>query len=248
LTHHLFGEAAPGKARALLTAEVDIRGLAFEERKERSANTLEYLLAVVHRESGEFQRHDQKIELQLPPQVRASLEARGLPVSREFELAPGRYQARLAVRDTRGGTVGSIRHDFDVPDLGGWRVSTPVLSDALEPRTEGAPLAPVIPARRAFAGDTLYYQFEVYGSGRDAASGMPRVSAGFTLQARDGTPVLRGAPAPIRPTPEGRLARLGRVPLAGTPPGQYELVLDLRDEVTGRAMEVRERFSIEALR
>jgi VWFA-related protein len=39
LTHHLFGEAAPGKARALLTAEVDIRGLAFEERRERSVNT-----------------------------------------------------------------------------------------------------------------------------------------------------------------------------------------------------------------
>jgi VWFA-related protein len=246
LTHHLFGEVAPGKARALLTAEVDIRGLAFVQEKDKAVDTLEYLLAVVQRESGEVHRHDQKIELKLPADLRASLEFRGLPVSRELELGPGHYQARLVVRDTRAGTIGSIRHDFDIPALGGWRTSTPVLSDALEPKTAGAPLAPTIPARRTFAaGGTLYYQFEVYGSGRDSASGLPRVSAGFTLRTREGEQVMRVEPAPIKPTPEGRLARLGMVPLAGRPPGQYELVLDLRDDVTGKQMEVRERFSIE---
>jgi hypothetical protein len=169
-------------------------------------------------------------------------------VSREFELVPGRYQARLVVRDTNGGTLGSIRHDFDVPALSGWRTSTPVLSDELEPKKAGAPLAPIVPARRTFApGGTLYYQFEVYGSARDAESGMPRVSAGFSLLTSEGTVVMRVQPAPIRPTAEGRLARLGVVPLADQPPGRYELVLDLRDEVTGQQMEVRERFAIEPL-
>jgi VWFA-related protein len=246
LTHHLFGEASPGKARALMTAEVDIRGLAFQEAGNKSQDTLEYLLAVVRRESGEVQRHDQKVELKLPPDLRASLEARGLPVSKEFELVPGHYQARLVVRDTQGGTLGSIRHDFDVPDLKGWRTSTPVLSDELEPKTEGAPIAPTVPARRTFAaGGKLYYQFEVYGSGRDTDSGLPRVSAGFSLLTSAGTVVMRVPPAPIKPTQEGRLARLGMVPMADKPPGQYELVLDLHDEVTGQQMEVRERFAIE---
>jgi hypothetical protein len=247
LTHHLFGEAAPGTARALMTAEVDVRGLAFQQSGNKSQDTLEYLLAVVRRETGEVQRRDEKLELKLAPDRRAAMEARGLPVSHEFELTPGHYQARLVVRDTQGGTIGSIRHEFEVPALEGWRTSTPVLSDQLEPKQPGAPIAPVVPARRAFAaGGTLYYQFEVYGSGRDPESGLPRVSAGFSLLASDGTLVQRVPPAPIRPTAEGRLARLGVVPLAGKPPGPYELVLDLRDEVTGREMEVRERFSIEA--
>ena len=56
---------------------------------------------------------------------------------------------------------------------------------------------------------------------------------------------MRVPPAPIKPTQEGRLARLGMVPMADKPPGQYELVLDLHDEVTGQQMEVRERFAIE---
>jgi hypothetical protein len=71
------------------------------------------------------------------------------------------------------------------------------------------------------------------------------VSAGFALRAGDGTVVSRGQPAPIKPTPEGRLARLGVVPLEGKAPGAYELILDLRDEVSGRTMEVTEPFALE---
>jgi hypothetical protein len=49
----------------------------------------------------------------------------------------------------------------------------------------------------------------------------------------------------IRATAQGRLARLGIVPLEGMPPGRYELVLDLHDEVAGRDLEVREPFTVE---
>jgi hypothetical protein len=248
LTHHVFGEGEEkGKARALLSADIDVRGLAFAEEGGRSVDTLEFLLVVTHRASGVFQRQDQKLELKLPPEVRLSLGRSWLPVSREFDLAPGGYQAKLAVRDTRSGTIGSVSHDFDVPDFQGWRTSTPVLSDALEPRTEGTALRPVIPARRTFApGATLYFQFEVYGSARDPASGLPRVSSGFTVRTSNGAVISRGAPVAIRPAAEGRLARLGRISLEGMAPGSYELVLDLRDDVAGRTLEVREPFSVEA--
>jgi hypothetical protein len=103
-----------------------------------------------------------------------------------------------------------------------------------------------VPARRAFAsGGMLYFQFEVYGSARDPASGLPRVSSGFVLRAADGSAVAQGQAAVIRPTPEGRVARIGGIPLKGLPPGRYELVLDLRDEVSGQTMDVHEPFSIE---
>jgi VWFA-related protein len=247
LTHHLFGEGEKGKARALLSADIDVRSLAFAEEGGRSVDTVEFLLVVTHRESGLFQRQDQKLELKLPPEVRLALGRSWLPVSREFELGPGAYQAKLAVRDTRGGTIGSVSHDFEVPPLEGWRTSTPVLSDALEPRTEGAPLKAVIPARRTFApGATLYFQFEVYGSAPDPASGLPRVSSGFAVRTSEGNVTSRGAPVAIRPSADGRVARLGRISLEGMAPGRYELVLDLRDDVSGRTLEVREPFSIEA--
>ena len=246
ITHHVFGEKAPGKARALVTAEVDVRRLAFEENGGRSVDTLEFLLVVTHRETGEFQRRDESLDLKLSPDVRASMERSWLRKSQEFELLPGGYLAKLVVRDKGNGTIGSITHEFEVSDLRQWRTSTPILSDALEPRTEGSALRPVIPARRSFmAGSTLYYHFEVYGSAPDPASGLPRVSAGFSVRASDGAAVTRGQPALIRPAGEGRLARIGVVPLEGMAAGRYDLVLDVEDQVAGRRLEVTEPFEVE---
>jgi VWFA-related protein len=246
LIHHVFGEAAPGKARALVTAEVDVKRLAFEESGGRSSDTLEFLLVLTHRETGEVHRRDEAVDLKLPPDLRASMERSWLRKSLELELPPGGYLAKLVVRDKRSGTIGSIAHEFEVPDLRKWHASTPILSDALEPRTEGQALRPVIPARRSFmAGSTLYYQFEVYGSLPDAASGLPRVSGGFSVRASDGTVVVRGQPALIRPASEGRLARIGVVPLEGMAAGRYDLVLDVEDQVAGKSLEMTEPFDIE---
>ena len=245
LTQHVFGEAAPGKARALVTAELDVKRLAFEESGGRSLDTLEFLLVVTHRETGEFQRRDESLDLKLSPEGRASMERSWLRKSYEFELLPGGYLAKLVVRDKRSGTIGSIAHEFEVSRLREWRTSTPVLSDALEPKTEGSPLRLVIPARRSFqAGATLYYQFEVYGSAPDPASGQPRVSSGFSVRASDGAVVTRGQPALIRPAGEGRLARIGVVPLEGMAAGWYDLVLDVEDEVAGRKLQVTEPFEV----
>jgi len=243
---HVFGEAAGGKVRALVTAEVDVRGLAFEAEGDRFLDTLEWLLVLTHRETGEILRHDRKLELRLPPDVRSSLERSWLRVDREAELAPGVYQAKVVVRDKRSGVLGSVTHDFEVPDPRAFRTSSPVLADALEPAKEGVPPRPVIPARRTFLPDsTLYFQFEVYGAGRDPA-GVPRVVSGYSLRTSEGSVVAEGAPALIRPGAEGHLGRLGIVRLQGVVPGRYDLVLGVRDEVTGRALEVHEPFSIDS--
>ena len=39
------------------------------------------------------------------------------PLSQEFHLRPGRYQARVAIRDADSGRIGSVTHDFEVPPL-----------------------------------------------------------------------------------------------------------------------------------
>jgi VWFA-related protein len=248
MTHHVFDEAVPGKARTLVSAEIDLRSLALKEEGGRAVGTLEVLLVVTHRETGEFQRHDQKLELKLPSEARATLDRNGLPFSREFNLFPGGYQAKLVIRETGTGVLGSVTHEFEVPEPRGWRTSTPVLSDALEPRKEGSPVQLVIPARRVFgSGAPLYFQFEVYGSAADPASQLPRVSSGFTLRSADGTVVSHGDPAPIRPTAEGRLARIGRISLDKMPAGRYELVLEVKDEVAGKTLEVREPFTVQAV-
>jgi hypothetical protein len=135
-----------------------------------------------------------------------------------------------------------------VPALGKWRVSTPVLSDRLQNR-EGpleGPARPVIVARHSFpVGGTLFCGFDVYGAAADAANGRPKVSAGYELRGNDGRTYRRREPSLIAPGPAGEISRLMGLPLEGYPPDEYELVLHVRDEVSGREWEQREPFRID---
>jgi hypothetical protein len=82
-----------------------------------------------------------------------------------------------------------VIHEFEVPQLGTLRSSTPVLSDtpqAAERRGGGRPARGrlVALARREFAtGSNLMCQFEVYGAKVDDKTGMPRVLQGYVVRA-----------------------------------------------------------------
>jgi len=248
MTDYIFDETLLGKARVLVATDVDVRNFGFKEEQGRFKDTLEFLLVVAHRETGEFFRYDQKVEMNLQPATRDRLSGTGYPVVKDFELAPGGYQAKMVVRDANNRRLGTIVHEFEVPDLTKWRVSTPIISDTLQPAPAGSKEVPrpAVLARRVFAaGSTLYCQFEVYGAAKDPKTNMPKVSAGYVIQGKDGTVVAQVAPSVINPTSLGKLSRLTGTGLQGAAPGEYELVLSLKDEIAGQTMELREPFSIQ---
>ena len=247
MTSYVFGETMLGKASVLVATEIDLRPFAFTEQDGRFVDTIEFLLIAAHRESGEFFRYDQKVEMKLQGETREKLFRTWYPIVRDFELAPGGYQAKIVVRDKNSGRIGTVVHEFEVPDLAQFRVSTPVISDALREDAEAKAPRPAVTARRTFApGSTVYAQFEVYGAERDKPTGMPRVSAGYVIRRKDGTVAAEVPATRIAPTSLGRLSRIVGSPLGDAPPGDYELVLTLADEVSGKTLEVREPFTIEA--
>ena len=162
----VFDEVALDQLSVQLAVEIDVRGLAFKEEADRSTDALAFLIEAQHRETGEYYRYDQKIELALLPETRRKLERTGYPVAREFTLPPGAYQAKVVVRDLNSGQVGSVVHEFEVPKAGTLRVSTPVLSDTLE---QGAGrLAAAGPAGAAGLRDRLDALLPVLGLRRGA--------------------------------------------------------------------------------
>jgi hypothetical protein len=188
------------------------------------------------------------MEMKLLPASRERLQQTWLPYVREFELPPGEYQARLVLRDQNSDRLGSITHEFDVPELGSFRISTPVLSDIRETTPEGQPgdrLA--ILARREFpAQGLLYFQVDVYQAAKESTTGMPEVSLGYEVRRSDGT-LLTGEPLdPITPTSLGVVSRLVGFPIEGTDPGAYELVLEIEDRISGETRELREPFHVSA--
>jgi VWFA-related protein len=241
----VFEETLLGKAKVVLVAELDVRGLALREAEGRLAGELDTLVVVAQRETGEFHRQDQKLELKLLPDAREKLGRDWYAMTRDLDLAPGRYQARIVVREPGSGRVGALSHDFEVGALGALRLSTPVLGDALHQGEAGR--HPVMTLRRAFAPDAaLYGEYQVYGAAKDPGTGLPRVASGFELRRSNGEVLMRVAPTAMRPTSLGGLSRIVVAPLAGAVPGDYELVLRLRDEAAGAELEAREPFAVEA--
>jgi VWFA-related protein len=241
----VFDEVALDQMSVHIAVEIDVAGLAFKQEADRSTDALAFLIEAQHRETGEYYRYDQKIEMTLLPETRQKLERNGYPVTREFTLPQGAYQAKIVVKDLNSGKVGTVVHEFEVPKAGALRVSTPVMSNTLEKAEDGS-RRPVLQVQRAFATDsTLYCQYSVYGAAKEeTGSLMPRVTAGYEIRRTDGAVFKRSAPTPINPTSVGALLRLNGIALRGAQPGEYELVLTVKDELAGQSVEVREPFEI----
>lgn len=249
LTSYVFDETLLGKASAILHADVDLSAFAFNEKDGRFSDTLEFLLVVAHRESGEFNRYDQKIDMNLRPETKAKYSKTWFPIQRDFELLPGAYQAKIVIRDKNASKVGTVIHDFEVPDLASWRISTPVLTDSVQPQqpgqTNGVPKLVMLARREFETGARLFFQFDVYNPTKDKATGMPKVTAGYTIRRKgDGLVFLKVAPTMIQPTSLGRLSRMVGPTLEGAEPGEYEFELNLKDELNGKIMDFKEDFTV----
>ncbi len=196
---------------------------------------------VAMRDSGRLFRQDAAVTI-------AAAAGEGGPAwrafTREFELPPGVAQVRLAVRDPASGAIGSVSQRIEVPFPGEFRVSTPILTDRVEPAAPGQPPRPALAAHRVFPpGGGLYCQYEVFGAARPGTEA-PRVNAAFELRRGDGE-TLRKAPAtPIAADAEGRLVRMVGTSLEGLEDGAYELVLEVEDEVSGERLVRREPFAL----
>jgi VWFA-related protein len=247
MTAYVMDENLLGKANTIVVTDVDIRGFTFKEEDGRFKDAVEFLLVAAHRESGEYFRFDQAIEMNLRPETRDQYFKTWLSIPREFDLAPGGYQAKIVVRERNTGRIGTVVHEFDVPRLDDLRVSTVRLSDTLvqDPGEGGAPHLVTL-ARRTFHPDTvLYGQFSVYGAAKDDKTGMPRVSAAYEIRGPDGDVRFHTPPSEIMPTSLGKLVRLVGTRLEHCDPGRYEFVLNVKDEISGKSLEIKEPFTVE---
>jgi len=101
-------------------------------------------------------------------------------------------------------------------------------------------------ARRDFPrAGALWCSVEVYGAVPDTASGVPRVLLSYALR-RGSEELARLEPRPLGPVPNGAVGGLFGLPLEALAPGEYELTLEFRDDVSGQRKELPELFTVVA--
>ena len=142
--------------------------------------------------------------------------------------------------------MGAVTHRFEVPSLEALRLTTPILTDRVE-RGKGGDDHPraALAIHRVFRPrGLLYCEFEVLGAAADPVLHAPRVTAGVEVRTADGSIVRQGEPTPIATDLRGRLVRLIGIGMDGLSEGDYNLVLGVRDDVSGTRIERQEPFAL----
>jgi VWFA-related protein len=228
-------------ARVLVAAEFDASRLTFQGSGKARAARIEVTIAVTPRDTGKTLFANERVEVRVPEG-----EAPGWrSFAREFDLPAGVAQARLVVRDPAAEMLGAVSQRFEIPPAGTLRLATPIVTDQVVRPSggEGRPRAALAVHRTFAPAATLYCEFEVFGAARHP-DGTPHVSAGLALRTAAGEAVRQAVPTRIAADRNGRVVRLLGLPLGGLAEGDYQLVLDVRDEVGLGRIERHEPFTI----
>ncbi|MFN2455988.1 MAG: VWA domain-containing protein [Pyrinomonadaceae bacterium] len=186
--------------------------------------------------------------------------ARRSPVvfSRQFQLAPGLYQVRVAAREIKTGRLGSALQWIEIPKIarGEFALSSLFIgehkaNEAGDGGKTGAAAVPDVPlvvsADRRFArGSQLRFLAYVYNAAR--ASGKPPDVALQVQVFRDDQPVITAPLSKVSTngiTDLARLPYLAEISLNKLPPGQYVLQVTVIDRTAKTSVSQRAGFVVE---
>ena len=232
-----------GKASVLLLVEADGTHVPLEPRGDRFVNGMEVGYRVVDMRGRSVASGIDTSRIALSEQTRAILAQSGWRYIMTFDVEPGEYQLRVALRETSGGLAGMVFIDLDVPDLarGDTAIDGIVIGSATSAHmpTSARDLSllkrwPMLPtATRVFnVGETLGAFVRLWSQ------------ADLTLRVAvtsvDGAVVMGTSQsvgsAKLAPNADPVVVL---VPLAGVAPGRYVLTVSAQPIGTNRATSTR---------
>lgn len=246
------------KDNVAVTVEVQGRYLKFQQQGNVYNNTIEVSILPLEARGKAQQGRRSEVKLNLKPQTVQVMAATAVRMSPRLSLPPGRYQLRVAARETGGGLTGSVFYDLEVPDYAKKKfamsgvvmtAATAGVTPTAEPDLVLKPLMPGPPTtRREFYDvDTLALYAEIYdsigGSTPHTVDITTRVTneAGKevvrTTEARDSKELKTGA------VPGAAGAGFGyntQFPLKDLPPGRYLLTVEAKPRVKDVDAETRQ--------
>jgi hypothetical protein len=242
--------AAPD-ASVAITMEIDGAGLKFTQNNGLFNDDVEIAVIAVDR-AGKIKDggHD-VVNLRLRPQTQEVVARSGMRINRRLAVPPGKYQVRVGVRESGGGSIGSVVYDLEVPDFSksDLAMSGILLTSAYasrwptaNPDPEFKEVLPAPPAaiREFPQNDTIALFTEIY----DNQTKVPhRVAIKTSILADDGKALFTANDERRSEELKGAKGGYGyttSIPLKEFPPGRYVLRVEAQTLLSGGATAMRE--------
>ena len=224
--------------------------LPFAEAGGMFKNDLE-VMAMATDEKGKTTYGDRNtVTLNMKPDSAMRVKASGFRVIQSMDLAPGRYQLRVAVREGNTRKAGSVTFDLDVPDFAKSPLSmsslaiTSAMSGVAPTVRPKDPLEKLLPGplssyREFTPADEIAFFAEVY----DTIKESHKVDIAATVKAEGGQTVFQAREerdSSERGSGAGGYGFQARVPLKDMAPGLYVLRVEAGARVGDRATASQE--------
>ena len=240
MTAVAFKGPAP-KGSVIVSTLIHGGGLPLMEKDGTFRNDLEVQVVATDDKGKSFPTDRNTVNLAMKPETANRVKGTGFRFISTLDLAPGRYQLRVAVREGNTKKAGSVTFDLDVPDFSKEPLSmsglaiTSALSSSVPTARPKDPLEKLLPgplsSYREFPTiDEIAFFAEVY----DLSASKPhKVDLAASVKAEGGQTVYETKEQRDSTELAGSAGGYGfsaRIPLKGLAPGLYVL----RVEATSR--------------
>lgn len=240
-----FRGVAPKATIALVTQAGPVSGMRFAQKDGKYASVVEVSAVAVDTKGKMRGGTRDRVDLTLRPETYQRLQQSGFKILSSFDLEPGRYQLRVAVREDSSGKVGSVFYDLVVPDFAAEPISmsgvvlTSSLSGLVPTAGEIAAIKGMLPAPPTLAREfrsveQLAVLAEVYDSQVKASHS---VDITASLLADDGHVVTKVSETRSSRELGGKAGGYGYttvLPLKDVAPGLYVLRVEAKSTLEGK--------------
>jgi VWFA-related protein len=242
---------AGAKPAVMLVLQIDGRDLTFREESGVFKGGIDLAVVALDGQGRTHEALHRAVPMPLKPESHAMVSRSGIRVVSRIELAPGRYQLRVAAMDLGRPPAGAVHYDLEVPDfetlpfaMSGLVVTSslagtiPTAGGPAVEELRGALPGPPTLGRQFRAGEELALLAEIY----DRQPAAHAIDVVTTLRGDDGRELVRQeeqhAGAELA-AGGGTIRHVARIPLADAAPGLYVLRVEARSRLQ-QAPEVRE--------
>ncbi|OLE54076.1 MAG: hypothetical protein AUG51_09535 [Acidobacteria bacterium 13_1_20CM_3_53_8] len=232
------------------TAQIDTRVLNLDSLGEGQKAIVDVAVAVFDGQDRYVSGYKQQFTIE--PRSSNSTAPRRALLNRQFAVAPGLYQVRVAAREEQSGRTGSAVEWIEVPNLSQGKLALSALFVG-EPATnsigndgENIEATRLVPNRRFSRDSRLRFVTYIYNSAH-AAHAEPDLALQVQVF-RDDQPVITAPLHKVTLNSDTDLARIpyaAEVPLANLPVGRYVLQVSVIDRIARASATQRINFVIE---
>ena len=238
----LYKAATPEQGAIDINLFIDAKKLNFEQagdKQQANYDVAGFIFDEIGKLRGGF---SETVNVTLSPEEQNRARATGFSYSANTNLPPGVYQVRLAARDNKTGSIGTLSRYIEVPNLtkGKLAASSLLIGAVPAKETSQAGQKPIPASRRISRTNDLRYATIIYNA--KLKDGKPQVRTQLIIS-QNGQVIFKEEEEPLVVTANNpqSVVKVGQLGLSGVKPGRYTMTLVITDTLADKKAQTISR-------